>query len=111
MPEETAQKISSILSDNVARTPLYGNRSLLYFENRDVAAKTGTTNDYRDAWTVGYSPNLVVGAWVGNNDNTPMEKKVAGMIVTPMWRAFMDIALPTLKRKVSKNRRMLIQIT
>ena len=109
MPEETAQKISNILSDNVARTPLYGNRSLLYFENRDVAAKTGTTNDYRDAWTVGYSPNLVVGAWVGNNDNTPMEKKVAGMIVTPMWRAFMDIALSTLKRRVSKTRRMLTQ--
>ena len=103
MPEETAQKISSILSDNVARTPLYGNRSLLYFENRDVAAKTGTTNDYRDAWTVGYSPNLVVGAWVGNNDNTPMEKKVAGMIVTPMWRAFMDIALPTLKKESFKK--------
>ena len=103
MPEETAQKISNILSDNVARTPLYGNRSLLYFENRDVAAKTGTTNDYRDAWTVGYSPNLVVGAWVGNNDNTPMEKKVAGMIVTPMWRAFMDIALSTLKKESFKN--------
>lgn len=103
MPEETAQKISSILSDNTARTPLYGNKSLLYFENRDVAAKTGTTNDYRDAWTVGYSPNLVVGAWVGNNNNTPMEKKVAGMIVTPLWRAFMDIALPTLKKESFKK--------
>lgn len=103
MPEETAQNISSILSDNVARTPLYGNRSRLYFENRDVAAKTGTTNDYRDAWTIGYSPNLVVGAWVGNNENTPMEKKVAGMIVTPMWRAFMDIALPTLKKENFKK--------
>lgn len=99
LPKETALKISDILSDNKARTPLYGNASLLYFENRDVAAKTGTTNDYRDAWTVGYSPNLVVGAWVGNNNNSPMEKKVSGMIVTPMWRAFMNTVLPTLPKE------------
>lgn len=99
VPEETSLKISDILSDNVARTPLYGNKSLLYFENRDVAVKTGTTNDYRDAWTVGYSPNITVGAWVGNNDNSPMEKKVAGLIVTPMWRAFMDAALSTLPKE------------
>ncbi|MDE1988173.1 MAG: PBP1A family penicillin-binding protein [Patescibacteria group bacterium] len=99
LPEETALKISDILSDNAARTPLYGNRSLLYFEDRDVAVKTGTTNDYRDAWTVGYSPNIAVGAWVGNNDNSPMEKKVAGLIVAPMWRAFMDEALSTLPKE------------
>lgn len=99
IPEETALKISDILSDNVARTPLYGNRSVLYFENNDVAVKTGTTNDYRDAWTVGYSPNIAVGAWVGNNDNSPMEKKVAGLIVAPMWRAFMDEALSTLPKE------------
>ncbi len=99
LPKETALKISDILSDNKARTPLYGNASLLYFEGRDVAVKTGTTNDYRDAWTVGYSPNLVVGAWVGNNDNSSMEKRVSGMIVTPMWRAFMNTALPSLPKE------------
>lgn len=99
LPKETALKISDILSDNKARTPLYGNASLLYFENRDVAAKTGTTNDYRDAWTIGYSPNLVVGVWVGNNNNSSMEKKVSGMIVTPMWRAFMNTVLPTLPKE------------
>lgn len=103
MPEETTLKISNILSDNTARTPLYGNRSLLYFENRDVAVKTGTTNDYRDAWTVGYSPNIAVGAWVGNNDNSPMEKKVAGLIVTPMWRAFMDEVLAALPKEKFKK--------
>ncbi|MBM2817457.1 MAG: putative penicillin-binding protein [Parcubacteria group bacterium] len=99
LPEDTALKISDILSDNTARIPLYGNRSLLYFENRDVAVKTGTTNDYRDAWTVGYTPNATVGAWVGNNDNSSMEKKVSGLIVTPMWRAVMDEVLSIMPKE------------
>ncbi len=93
LPENTARQISDILSDNVARTPLYGPRSLLYFKEGSVAAKTGTTNNYRDAWTVGYTPYLAVGAWAGNNDNTPMEKKISGLIITPLWRAFMDEAM------------------
>lgn len=94
LPENTARMISSILSDNVARTPGYGPNSPLYIASRDVAVKTGTSNDYKDAWIIGYSPNLVIGAWVGNNDNTPMEKKVAGLIVSPLWRELMDKTLP-----------------
>ena len=90
---QVALQISDVLSDNVARTPLYGPNSQLYFPGRDVAAKTGTTNDYRDAWIVGYTPNIVAGAWAGNNDNSSMEKKLSGLIVTPMWREFMDFAL------------------
>ncbi len=93
MPAEVARNISSILSDNVARTPGYGTNSVLYFPTRDVAAKTGTTNDSRDAWTVGYTPNLVVGVWAGNNDNSPMVKKVAGQIVAPIWASFMKQGL------------------
>lgn len=93
LPKEIALKISDILSDNVARTPAFGQSSLLNFPTRDVAVKTGTTNDYKDAWIVGYTPNIVVGAWAGNNDNSSMEKRVAGFIVAPMWRAFMDRAL------------------
>ncbi len=93
MPAEVARTISNILSDNTARTPGYGANSVLYFPTRDVAAKTGTTNDSRDAWTVGYSPNLVVGVWAGNNDNSPMVKKVAGQIVAPMWSSFMKQGL------------------
>ncbi len=93
LDKEVTLKISSILSDNVARAPAYGQTSALYFANRDVAVKTGTTNDYRDAWIMGYTPSIAVGAWAGNNDNTPMEKKVAGLIVAPMWRAFMDQVL------------------
>lgn len=93
---ETARKISSILSDNVARLPAYGAGSPLFFTDRPVAAKTGTTNDFKDAWVLGYTPNIVVGAWVGNNDNTPMEKKVAGFIVVPMWREIMNKIVPNL---------------
>ena len=93
LPVNTTRLISSILSDDVARAPGFGSRSPLYFSNRQVAVKTGTTNDYRDAWVIGYSPNIVVGAWTGNNDNTPMEKKVAGYIITPMWHAIMQEVL------------------
>lgn len=93
LDKEVSLKISSILSDNEARAPSFGQTSALYFPNRDVAVKTGTTNDYRDAWIMGYTPNIAVGAWAGNNNNSPMQKKVAGFIVAPMWRAFMDQAL------------------
>jgi membrane peptidoglycan carboxypeptidase len=96
LPANVAETISDILSDNTARTPAYGPNSVLYFPNRDVAVKTGTTNDSRDAWTVGYTPNLVVGVWAGNNDNSPMVKKVAGQIVAPMWSSFMHQALTSI---------------
>lgn len=96
LPADSAEKISDILSDDNARSGLYGVHSVLYFPGRDVAAKTGTTNDYRDAWIMGYTPNLAVGAWAGNNDNTPMDKKVSGLIVAPLWNAFMTEALKQL---------------
>jgi 1A family penicillin-binding protein len=95
LAKDTVDKISDILSDNVARAPAYGQTSYLYFPDRDVAVKTGTTNNYKDAWILGYTPSVVLGAWAGNNDNTPMDKKVAGFIVAPMWRAFMDKILAT----------------
>ena len=95
LSEETARKISDILSDNKARTPAFGANSPLYFPGRDVAAKTGTTNDFRDAWILGYTPNIAVGAWAGNNDNRPMHK-VAAYIVAPLWNAFMQEALKRL---------------
>lgn len=96
LPANSARLISSILSDNVARTPAYGANSPLYFPGRDVAAKTGTTNDFRDTWIIGYTPDLAVGAWAGNNDNSPIAKKVAGMVVAPMWGAFMREVLPSM---------------
>lgn len=94
LPREVARTVTDVLSDNEARTPAFGERSYLYFPGKDVAAKTGTTNDYRDAWIIGYTPTIAVGAWAGNNDNTPMEKKVAGFIVAPLWHAFMQEVLP-----------------
>lgn len=91
--EEVALQISDILSDEEARAPEFGSHSALYVAGRPVAVKTGTTNNYKDAWIIGYSPNLVVGTWVGNNDNTPMEKKIAGFIVAPMWNEYITASL------------------
>lgn len=94
LQEEPTRILNSILSDNNARAPMFGYNSQLYFPDYQVAAKTGTTNNYRDAWTIGYTPNLVVGVWVGNNDNTEMKAKPSVTIAGPIWRSFMEQALP-----------------
>ena len=99
LDSNVSRLITDILSDNEARTPAFGSQSYLYFPDRDVAVKTGTTNDYRDAWVLGYTPSLSVGVWVGNNDNTSMEKKVAGFIAAPMWHAFFEEALKNLPQE------------
>ncbi|MFQ5540630.1 MAG: transglycosylase domain-containing protein [Candidatus Paceibacteria bacterium] len=93
LKESVALAVSDVLSDNEARTPEFGANSPLYFPGQHVAAKTGTTNDSRDAWIIGYTPNIAVGAWVGNNDNSEMVKEIAGFIVAPMWHEFMEFAL------------------
>lgn len=90
---EPVSLINSILSDNEARTPMFGPSSLLYFENYQVAAKTGTTQNYKDGWIIGYSSSLVAGVWVGNNDSSPMHKKPGVMVAGPIWRNFMEQAL------------------
>jgi 1A family penicillin-binding protein len=90
---DVARAINDILSDNTARTPAFGPDSPLHFEGTMVADKTGTTNDYRDAWVIGYTPNIVVGTWAGNNDNTPMNKAVSAYILAPMWHAAMEKAI------------------
>ena len=93
LPEAVTTQISSVLSDNVARTPSYGANSALYFKDRPVAVKTGTTNDYRDVWVIGYTPSVVIGMWAGNNDNTPIDKRTAGFVLAPIWRKAMDVAV------------------
>lgn len=91
---EVARKINSILSDNGARTPIFGPNSPLYISGRSVAAKTGTTQEFRDGWTVGYTPEIAVGVWVGNNNSDPMTAGSDGVFVAaPIWRSFMDQAL------------------
>ena len=70
-----AYLMTSILSDVEARRPMFGaTAELLSLPDRPAAAKTGTTNDYRDAWTLGFTPDLAIGVWVGNADYTPMQK-------------------------------------
>ena len=91
---EIARIISDILSDNTARAPMFGLNSPLNLGDRPAAVKTGTTQDYRDAWTVGYTPTLVAGVWVGNNDNTEIQKSGAGaMVAAPLWHDFIKKAL------------------
>jgi len=98
LEEAAAKELNFMLSNNEARTPAFGANSPLHFAGYDVAAKTGTTNDYRDAWIIGYTPNIAVGAWAGNNDNRPMDKQVAGFIIAPLWNEFMREALLTRPR-------------
>lgn len=87
-----AYLITSILSDNQARLPSFGPNNLLEV-GRPAAAKTGTTDDYRDGWTLGYTPDLVVGVWVGNANNTPMERLPGVRAAGPIWHQFMVEAL------------------
>lgn len=88
-----AEQISDVLSDEQARAPAFGYNSPLHFAGRDVAVKTGTTNDYKDAITVGYTPDIAIAAWAGNNDNSSMERKVAAFIIAPYWHNVMAEAL------------------
>ncbi len=83
-----AYLITDILSDDQARIPGFGRNSALNI-GRPAAAKTGTTTDFRDNWIVGYTPNLVVGVWVGNADNTPMVDVTGVSGAAPIWNAFM----------------------
>ncbi len=103
LPQQSALLISDVLSDNKARTPAFGSNSPLYFGNENVASKTGTTNDYRDAWIIGYTNDISIGAWAGNNDNSSMDKKVAGYIVAPMWHEFMEKVLEKYPAKSFKK--------
>lgn len=89
LTKQICRLINDILSDNEARSPMFGLYSALHIDGYDTAAKTGTTDDFKDAWTIGYSPSLVVGVWAGNNDATPMEKKPAVSLAGPIWNQFM----------------------
>jgi penicillin-binding protein 1C len=89
---EPAYLISHILSDNSARQAAFGSRSELYIDGLPIAVKTGTTNDLRDNWTIGYTPDYVVATWVGNNDNTPMNPYVVSGVTgaAPIWNSLMS---------------------
>lgn len=91
---QIAYEINHILSDNDSRIFIFGANNRLTLPGRRVAAKTGTTQEYRDAWTIGYTPSLAVGVWVGNNDNSSMKTRADGSVVAaPIWNEFMRRAL------------------
>ncbi len=92
---DVAFLISHILSDNNARSLVFGTGSLLNIPGKTVAVKTGTTDDKRDNWAVGYTPSVVVGVWVGNNDNSPMNSAIASGVTgaTPIWNKIIKAAL------------------
>ena len=90
---EIARNITSILSDNVARTPAFGSGSDLYLGERPVAAKTGTTNSYKDGWTIGYTPSLAAGVWAGNNSSKEMKRAGGIKAAAPIWNDFMSRVL------------------
>jgi len=88
LEEDIADQITFILSSNALRAPVFGEQSYLTIEGLPLAAKTGTTQEYRDAWTVGYTPSLAVGVWVGNNDNTAMWEAPGASVAAPIWNRF-----------------------
>ncbi|OGG20059.1 hypothetical protein A3D03_04380 [Candidatus Gottesmanbacteria bacterium RIFCSPHIGHO2_02_FULL_40_13] len=87
--------ISSILSDNRARTPAFGEHSLLEIKGKTVAVKTGTSDNKRDNWTIGFTPDFLVTVWVGNNDNSPMDPRLSSGITgaAPIWNNIMTALL------------------
>ncbi len=89
--------ISHILSDNTARSEAFGSNSFLRVPGKTVAVKTGTTNDKRDNWTIGFTKDVTVGVWVGNNDNSPMNQKIASGVTgaSPIWNRIMKNMLKT----------------
>ncbi|GAB4502163.1 MAG: PBP1A family penicillin-binding protein [Anaerolineales bacterium] len=90
---EHAYLMANILSDNEARAPMFGRNSVINLPF-PAAAKTGTTNDFRDNWTMGFTPDLAVGVWVGNADYTPMVNTTGLSGAAPIWADFMQAAAP-----------------
>lgn len=90
LESQIARMVTDMLSDNTARTPVFGPNSHLFITGRPIAAKTGTTQDNRDGWLIGYTPSVAVGVWTGNNDNSSMTKQGAGVSAAgPLWNEFM----------------------
>jgi len=101
LPANIAYLLTNILSDNAARTPAFGPSSWLNIKDHPhVAVKTGTTQNLRDNWTIGYTPDFVVAVWVGNNDNTPMSYVASGITgASPIWNKIMSFLLKDLPDK------------
>ncbi len=104
IPSEVSFIISDILADNNARTPAFGANSALKIDKQRVSVKTGTTNDYRDNWTIGYTPSYVVAVWVGNNDHSAMSGIVSGVTgAAPIWNKVMSHLLEGKKPEIPQK--------
>ncbi|HBI17702.1 MAG: Penicillin-binding protein, 1A family [Candidatus Moranbacteria bacterium GW2011_GWF2_34_56] len=89
--EEYIAMLNSVISNNKYRAPVFGENNPLKFDDGLVSAKTGTTNEFRDGWTMGYTSSIAVGVWAGNNDNSPMKTGADGVnVAAPIWRSFLD---------------------
>ncbi|MDD3480772.1 MAG: penicillin-binding protein [Patescibacteria group bacterium] len=96
---QVAYLINNILSDTRSRSYTFGGGQYLTVPGRTVAAKTGTTNDSKDAWTAGYTPNLVTVVWGGNNDSTPMRNGSGYAVAAPIWDDYMTSVLPKFQKE------------
>lgn len=94
IPRQVALQLSDILSDKQARMGVFQPGNNMEFSNYQVAAKTGTSNDYKDGWIIGFTPSISVGVWVGNNDNKEMNPTSSVSTSGPIWREFMNYVLP-----------------
>ncbi|HWY79219.1 MAG TPA: transglycosylase domain-containing protein [Candidatus Sulfotelmatobacter sp.] len=104
LPSSVTFVISHILADNQARIAEFGPNSALKVDKQYVSVKTGTTNDYRDNWTIGYTPSYLVAAWVGNNDHSPMNGVVTGITgAAPIWHDIMTELLKNKKSEISQK--------
>lgn len=92
--EKHVAALDYVISTNDLRAPVFGTNNPFRFDGRPVAAKTGTTNEFRDGWAIGYTPSIAVGVWAGNNNNASMKAGADGIVVAaPIWRSFMDQVL------------------
>lgn len=104
LDQKITDTITGVLKDDNARAYAFGTNGILTVPGREVAAKTGTTNNYKDAWTVGYTPNLVAGVWAGNTDNSDMTRGYGGSkVAAPIWNSFMKEALKKLPNEELPN--------
>lgn len=96
---DIARTIDDVLSDNSARAKIFGSRSSLYIDGYKVAAKSGTTQEFRDGWTVGFTPSVVTGVWAGNNDSSPTNMGEGVFTAGPIWNTYMRKVLETLPKE------------
>ena len=100
LDKQIAREMCAILSDNSLRAPVFGTNNPLVIPDRQVIAKTGTTNEWRDGWLIGAAPSLAAGVWAGNNDNSPMSEGADGSYVAgPIWNDFMKNALANIQKE------------